>query len=203
MKGAAAMAETTTTPEATPEGDESTETKPTETKETPSSTTVTPEEQAVIDAAENPKAVERLITSEREARRAADTAAAEAKAAADKATAKVQEFENAKKTDQEKLADERDELKTKATEANEKAATAEADALRVRVALEKKLPAELIDRLRGTTKEELEADADALLKLVKPAEAVDFDGGIRKPAPADVTPGLGRLAHAYADSGKK
>ncbi len=195
---------TTTTPEATSEGDgKSTETQPAETKEAPSTTTVTPEEQAVIDAAENPKAVERLITSEREARRAADAAAAEAKAAADEAQAKVQEFENAKKTDQEKLADERDALKTKAAEADEKAATAEADALRVRVALEKKLPADLIDRLRGTTKEELESDADALLKLVKPAEATDFDGGPRKPAPADVTPGLGRLAHAYADSGKK
>jgi hypothetical protein len=31
----------------------------------------------------------------------------------------------------------------------------------------KKLPAELTDRLRGETPEELEADADALLALVK------------------------------------
>ena len=41
--------------------------------------------------------------------------------------------------------------------------------LRMKVALEKKLPAKLIDRLQGATEEELAADADALLSLMAPA----------------------------------
>jgi len=38
---------------------------------------------------------------------------------------------------------------------------------RLQVAQAKNLPAELVDRLKGTTKEELEADADKLLAFVK------------------------------------
>jgi hypothetical protein len=40
------------------------------------------------------------------------------------------------------------------------------ESLKARVALVKGLPAELADRLRGTTEDELSADADALLALV-------------------------------------
>ena len=77
--------------------------------------------------------------------------------------------------------------------------------LRLRVALDKSVPSDLIDRLRGETKEDLEADADSLLKLVKPKDTTDFDGGARKPEEpaADVQPGLDRLAHAYAENDKK
>lgn len=45
-------------------------------------------------------------------------------------------------------------------------ATEKSARLRLEVAHAKKLPAELAARLQGTTKEELEADADALAKLI-------------------------------------
>ncbi len=43
-----------------------------------------------------------------------------------------------------------------------------AEALRVRVASKKQLPDDLADRLRGSTEEELLADAERLLAFVKP-----------------------------------
>lgn len=45
---------------------------------------------------------------------------------------------------------------------------AAAENLRLKVAARKQLPDDLADRLRGTTAEELEADADRLLAFVKP-----------------------------------
>jgi hypothetical protein len=42
------------------------------------------------------------------------------------------------------------------------------------------LPSELIDRLRGDSIDELQADAEQLLALVKPREIRDFDGGARQ-----------------------
>ena len=44
-----------------------------------------------------------------------------------------------------------------------------AENLRLRVALKKRLPEEMIDRLRGATAEEMETDADTLLQLLKPS----------------------------------
>lgn len=81
------------------------------------------------------------------------------------------EFEASQKTELERVTTERDTLKTQAD------STAQEN-LRLRVATAKQLPGEMIDRLRGTTKEELEADADALLKLIPPASS-GFDGGPR------------------------
>lgn len=86
--------------------------------------------------------------------------------------AKVKAFEDKNKTEQQRLADD-------ATNAKKAAATAAAENVRLRVAMGKKLPSELIDRLQGETAEELEADADKLLDLVKPTDATDFDGGNR------------------------
>jgi hypothetical protein len=54
-------------------------------------------------------------------------------------------------------------LKKENASLTERATKAERDALRVLVASEKKLPSVLAARLNGTTKEELEEDADALL----------------------------------------
>jgi hypothetical protein len=86
----------------------------------------------------------------------------------------------AQKTDLERVTGERDTFKTQAESAS-------VENLRLRVALDKKLPAELIDRLRGTTKEEMEADADQLLELVvtRRDEAPEFNGGARRGAPTE------------------
>lgn len=59
--------------------------------------------------------------------------------------------------------------------------------LRLRVAMEKGLPTDLIDRLQGKTQEELAADADKLLQFVKPASGpgVPPAGRGGSPAPVD------------------
>jgi hypothetical protein len=87
---------------------------------------------------------------------------------------KLAELEASQQTAAEKLQGERDQAK-------QEAATAAAENLRFRVALEKKLPADLIDRLQGGTKEEMSADADKLLELVSPTPSLD--GGVRQQAP--------------------
>lgn len=132
-------------------GTETTETAVTETQTDSTSKTFT---QADLD---------RIVTErvERERSKNAD--------AVEKAK-KFDELQEASKSDLEKVTGERDTLKTAAE-------SAAAEALRLRVAVTKQLPAELIDRLRGSTKEELEADADELLKLVKPQGRTSFDGG--------------------------
>jgi hypothetical protein len=75
--------------------------------------------------------------------------------------AKVKEFEDRDKSEQDKLEE-------RATTAETKAQAAEAKVLRFEVATAKKLPLELADRLQGASKADLEADADRLLELVKP-----------------------------------
>lgn len=97
------------------------------------------------------------------------------------------ELQTSQQSDLERLTSERDTLKTQSE-------TSTAENMRLRVALEKKLPAELIDRLQGSTKDELEADAEELLKLVKPASG--FDGGARGDgtAPVDMNSMLRRAA---------
>jgi predicted metal-dependent hydrolase len=106
------------------------------------------------------------------------------------AAEKLSKIEEANKTDLEKVTGERDSLKSAAE-------SAAAEALRLRVALTKQLPAELIDRLRGSTKEELEADADELLQLVKPQGRTSFDGGKGResgPAPTSMNDRLRKAA---------
>lgn len=57
--------------------------------------------------------------------------------------------------------------------------TAEQKLLKIEVAIAKKIPLELAQRLVGSSKEELEADADELLKDVKPATGQGLDQGSR------------------------
>lgn len=77
------------------------------------------------------------------------------------AASKLQELEDAKKTETEKLTD-------RAAKAETRASELESELLRLRVAISKQVPPDLVDRLRGETEEELAADADKLLKLVTP-----------------------------------
>lgn len=121
------------------------------------------------DAALGP-AGEKALAEERKARREAEKTAREAQA-------RIEEFEARDLTEQQKL-------EKRAAEAEGKLAPTALENLRLRVALDKKVPAELIDRLKGSTKEEIETDADELLKLVKVAPPTSFDGGPRGNAPA-------------------
>jgi hypothetical protein len=103
---------------------------------------------------------------------------------AQEAKAKASEYEDRDKSELEKITG-------KLTKAEERAQAAENTLLRFQVAAEKQLPKELIPRLRGSTEEELAADADELLNLVKSRndnDKPDFDGGAREPAPEPKTP---------------
>jgi hypothetical protein len=102
---------------------------------------------------------------------------------AQQAEERAQELEDAQKSELEKA-------QTKAQREAERAAEAQAKLLRFEVAAEKQVPAEALDLLTGTTRDELEAKADKLLELVKSKAqaAQDFDGGAREPAPEPKTP---------------
>jgi hypothetical protein len=71
------------------------------------------------------------------------------------------------------------ETTQRAETAEQRVADLEPENLRLRVALETGLPAELIDRLKGDNEDELKADAESLLKLVVP----DGDPPARTPRP--------------------
>ncbi len=140
----------------------------------------------IASQAENPDAVSRAIKAERQA-------AKEARDRADELAAKVKEFEDRDKSEQERLAE-------AATTAEREASEAKAELLRLRVATSKNLPPELADRLRGDDEQELAADADRLLKLVGTQAPGPGDGGAREPAEAEVAPGLSRLSRAYSNT---
>lgn len=113
------------------------------------------------------------------------------------AAQRLQELENASKTDLEKVAGERDELKQQLTPLQQ-------ENLRLKVALKKGLVGDnagLAERLRGDTEEEMLADADELLKLVG-AAVVDpstFDGGARRTAPTTDMDSLIRQAAGFGN----
>jgi hypothetical protein len=90
--------------------------------------------------------------------------------------AKLDEAEASRKSDDQKLLERVEAAERKAAEADDRVGKAEANALRLSVAGDKKLPPSLAKRLSGSTREELEADADELLESVKPDEG-DKSGG--------------------------
>lgn len=134
---------------------------------------------ALLKDARDPDAVRNALKTERDAAKAAKDEAKAAKAKAEELAKKVQAFEDRDKSEQEKA-------EQRAVEAEKKADAAEKKLLRLRVAADKKLPADLADRLQGESQAELEADADKLLKLVKAEDSVSLDGGARKPAKTGV-----------------
>jgi hypothetical protein len=75
------------------------------------------------------------------------------------AAQKLAALEESQKTEQQKLAD-------RAAAAEQRAAAAELRVLRAEVASAKGIPAPLAQRLQGSTREELDADADALLQTI-------------------------------------
>lgn len=135
--------------------------------------------------------------------RAAGRKALEAERAANKASkkqiadlqAKLKEYEDRDKSDAEKTAERLAQL-----EKDTAASRSRAD--RLEVALDKGLPKTLADRLRGSTREELEADADELLKLVnaqkpktpKPDPSQGHGGGDTKPTSLEEA-----IASAYSN----
>jgi len=82
----------------------------------------------------------------------------------------LDEIEKQRKTEEEKkLADQKQwqelaELKEKELK------TKDAELLRLKIAHQKDLPFELIDRLKGETEDEISADVDRLLEYIKPED---------------------------------
>lgn len=111
--------------------------------------------------------------------------AAKYRTEAQEAKARAQEYEDRDKSELEKLTG-------KLSKAEQAKADAEARLLRFEIAAEKQIPADALDLLTGTTREELEAKAEKLLELVKSRneseKTPDFDGGPRDPAPNKKTP---------------
>ncbi len=126
------------------------------------------------DPADLPESVKLILAKERKAARDAEKArkAAEARA---------KQYEDRDKTEAQKLEE-------RATAAEGRIGPLEQENTRLRVALEKGLPVDLIDRLRGNTAEELATDADVLLARFSAGQRqVDVGLGPRSsPPPNDM-----------------
>lgn len=145
--------------------------------ETQSATDTTQQEDVTASLGEGGK---KALDAERKARAAAEKTATAAQKKLDDMAKRLQQFEDRDKTDAQKLAE-------RAQAAEAEAAKASSKLMRFEVAADKKLPAGWANRLQGSTKEELEADADTLLKELgetRQRQSPDYDGGVRKPAPA-------------------
>lgn len=103
--------------------------------------------------------------------------------------ARLKEFEDRDKTELQKLAEAHQTAEQRAT-------AAESALARYKVATAKGVPADLVDRLKGSTEQELAEDADRLLALIGVRQAPDFDGGARTSAgkPADMNSLIRRQA---------
>lgn len=112
--------------------------------------------------------------------------------------AAARKWEKAAKKDAKEKADAEAQLKAiqdmlsgkdqQATEAEKRAAAAELEATKYRIAYKAGLPPDLAERLRGSTVEELETDAEALAKYAKGKKprsdaGADDGGGTRKKDP--------------------
>lgn len=121
----------------------------------------------------------------------------EAKANAD-AAQRLAALEESQKTETQRLLEERDALRAERD-------TVQAEAMRARVALSKGLPADLADRLRGSSDEELAEDADRLLALLKPAGPPRFgavDQGVRPPSGGTASPAEDFARHLARQMGQ-
>lgn len=129
--------------------------------ETPAETAVT--EETTEKATETTKVEEPLGDA---GKKALDAERKNARAAArerDALAAELKEIKDRDKTEAEKVAE-------RAKTAEDRAAQAESKALRLEVAFEKGLTPAQAKRLVGSTREELETDADELLETFKPAD---------------------------------
>jgi regulator of protease activity HflC (stomatin/prohibitin superfamily) len=131
------------------------------------STAVTETESIEVTATEQPKAdvppeVKKAL---REANKEAETL-----------RRKLKEFEDAQKTEAEKLAE-------RATQAEAELQALRVESIRSRVALTKGVPADLLEFLTATSEDDLSAQADRLLARLPPAApgrpAGDVDQGVR------------------------
>ncbi len=137
----------------------------------------TPTEQPNPQPDAEPEASDSLGDAGKKALTAERQRAAQFKRQADELKARLDAIEAEKLSDIEKA-------QRAASEATARLAEFERTPLRQRVALEKGVPASLVDRLRGDTEDEITADADSLLALVNAPTTPkpDLSQGGRGPA---------------------
>lgn len=126
----------------------------------------------ILAQADDPDKVRKAIRAQKEIAR-------KAKAERDAYAAKIAEYEDRDKTEQQKLAE-------RATQFERELQLERQAKMLLEVAVEKGLVGEraaLASRLQGNTKEELAADADALLALLADRQETGFDGGARGTPP--------------------
>jgi len=131
------------------------------------------------DASEAPVVVEAAVDLAAETAKWKELSRKHEKAAK-QLESRLKEFEDKDKTETERLSE-------RATLAEKQAAENAQALARYRVAVDKSLPTELVDRLRGDTEDELSEDADRLLALLKPSgphRFGDVDLGVRQTPPA-------------------
>jgi len=157
-----------------------------------------PNPEEIAAQANNPDAVSNAIKAEREKAKAER----EARLAAE---ARIKEFEDAQKSEEERRQEELAAAKQEAESQRARVHELEVAQTRSEVAVEKKLPPKLAGRLTGETREEIEADAEALLADLGtlPVETPPpGDGGARTPVePKDLDEQI-REAEAAGDTSK-
>lgn len=135
-------------------------------------------EPKTLTQAEIDKIVENRLAREREKQQA-------------EREAEKQRLEDEKKSEVEKLASQIQALQKQVEEQTARADKADLDALRAKVAQAKSLPAGFASRLTGSTQEELEADADAILEVIGGSKEDDPEPkGFGRPR-EKLTPGAG------------
>lgn len=154
-----------------------------------------PTAEEIAAQAEKPDAVSNAIKAEREAAKKARQELADAQA-------RIKEFEDAQKSEDERREEALEEARKAAEAADSRANELEVKLLRNEVASEKNLTPKLAARLRGETREEIEADADTLLEdlgTLPVATPPPGDGGARTPVePKDLDEQI-REAEAAGD----
>jgi CRISPR/Cas system CSM-associated protein Csm2 small subunit len=102
---------------------------------------------------------------------------------------RLRDLEAAEAKREEQGKSELEKAQAKLAKAESQLAEQNARSLRLQVALDKKIPTELIDRLKGDSLEELTEDAETLQKLIGTSDdSADLDGGAREPAEPNLPP---------------
>lgn len=150
----------------------------------------TPPEEAISDGLGD--AGKAALQKERAARAELERKLSEAEQLKTALAQKVQEFEDAKKSETEKLNDQLARLQKQLADKDAEVATAKVASMRAEVAAAKGVPA---GRLHGKTREELEADAEAYL-----AEVAERPATKRPPKPPAPSGGLKSGASPTSDA---
>lgn len=116
----------------------------------------------------------KALQAEREARQQAEKDAAAREQELFAMREKLQQFEDAQRTDEEKREHALNEAREQNLKLQKQLEELNHRNMVMRVAAEAELPSDLVDRLRGETEDELREDAKSLKKLVAPKTSGKF-----------------------------